>query len=108
MNRFRFACSAAAVGACLFLGACTWVEPDSRGREVRVAYDADLSACRKRGELTVSVKHAIAGIERNPNKVRDELESYARNEAAVLGANTVQALDEPADGEQRYGAWTCG
>lgn len=108
MSRFRTAFSAAVLGSFLFLGACTWVEPDSRGREVRVAYDADLSACRKRGELTVSVKHAIAGIERNPNKVRDELESYARNEAAVLGANTVQALDEPADGEQRYGAWSCG
>jgi hypothetical protein len=89
------------------LGACTWVEPDSRGRDVRVAYDADLSACRKRGELTVSVKHSIAGIDRNPNKVRDELESYARNEAATLGANTVQALDEPDDGEQHYGAWVC-
>jgi hypothetical protein len=108
MNRFRFAYSTAALGACLLLGACTWVEPDSRGREVRVAYDADLSACRKRGEVTVSVKHSVAGIERNPNKVRDELESYARNEAAVLGANTVQALDDPADGEQRYGAWSCG
>ncbi len=108
MNRFRSAGSAAALGACLFLGACTWVEPDARGREVRVAYDADLSACRKRGEVTVSVKHAVAGIERNRNKVRDELESYARNEAAALGADTVQALDEPREGEQRFGAWTCG
>ena len=107
MSRFHPALSAAVV-ACLFLGACTWIEPDARGREVRVAYDADLSACRKRGEVTVSVKHSIAGIERNQYKVRDELESYARNEAAVLGANTVQALDEPADGEQRYGAWSCG
>jgi hypothetical protein len=108
MSRSHTALPAAALGACLLLGACTWVEPDSRGREVRVAYDADLSACVKRGEVTVSVKHSIAGIERNSNKVRDELESYARNEAAALGANTVQALDEPDDGEQRYGAWICG
>lgn len=108
MNRSRSAYCAAALGTCLLLGACTWVEPDAHGREVRVAYDSDLSACRKRGEVTVSVKHSVAGIERNALKVRDELESYARNEAAALGANTVQALDEPSDGEQRYGAWICG
>ena len=108
MSRSLSTYSAAALGACLLLGACTWVEPDAHGREVRVAYDSDLSACRKRGEVTVSVKHSVAGIERNALKVRDELESYARNEAAARGADTVQALDEPREGEQRFGAWTCG
>lgn len=108
MSRSLSTYSAAALGACLLLGACTWVEPDAHGREVRVAYDSDLSACRKRGEVTVSVKHSVAGIERNALKVRDELESYARNEAAALGADTVQALDAPREGEQRFGAWTCG
>ena len=97
-----------AFATCALLGACTWVEPDAHGREVRVAYDSDLSACRKRGEVTVSVKHSIAGIERNAIKVRDELESLARNEAATLGADTVQALAPPVDGEQRFGAWICG
>lgn len=108
MSRSLSTYSAAALGACLLLGACTWVEPDAHGREVRVAYDSDLSACRKRGEVTVSVKHSIAGIERNAIKVRDELESLARNEAATLGADTVQALAPPVDGEQRFGAWICG
>jgi hypothetical protein len=56
----------------------------------------------------VSVKADIAGIDRKQMKVRDELESLARNEAATLGADTVQALGEPRDGEQRFAAYSCG
>ena len=93
MSRFHPALSAA-VAACLFLGACTWIEPDARGREVRVAYDADLSACRKRGELTVSVKHSIAGIERNPNSIKS-LEGVTRfwgEEAQSFNARSLQII----------------
>jgi hypothetical protein len=92
----------------LVAGACTWVEPDAGGRAVRVAYGGDLSSCQRRGEVTVSVKADIAGIDRKQMKVRDELESLARNEAATLGADTVQALEEPRDGEQRFAAFACG
>ena len=93
--------------ACL-AASCTWVEPDVRGSGVQVAYgDRDLGACRKLGEVTVSVKHEIAGIDRSEMKVRDELESLARNEAATLGATHVQAVTEPAGGEQRFFAYSC-
>jgi hypothetical protein len=92
----------------LIAGACTWVEPDAGGRAVRVAYGGDLSSCQRKGEVTVSVKADIAGIDRKALKVRDELESLARNEAATLGADTVQALEEPHDGEQRFAAYSCG
>ena len=90
------------------LTACTWVEPDAAGRDVAVADPrVGLEHCRKLGEVTVSVKHSVAGIERNRLKVSDELESLARNEAATMRADTVQALAEPVDGEQRFGAYDC-
>ena len=89
--------------------ACTWVEPDSRGIEVAVAPPTqDLGGCVRRGEVTVSVKAEIAGIDRNTLKVQDELESLARNEAATLGATHVQALEDPHGGEQRFAAYDCG
>lgn len=92
----------------LVAASCTWVEPDSRGTRVEVAYgDRDLGGCRKLGEVTVSVKHEIAGIDRSEMKVRDELESLARNEAATLGASHVQAVNEPSGGEQRFNAYAC-
>ena len=87
---------------------CTWVEPDVRGSRVEVAYaDRNLGSCRKLGEVTVSVKHEIIGVDRSEMKVRDELESLARNEAATLGASHVQAAGEPSGGEQRFNAYAC-
>lgn len=87
--------------------ACTWVEPDAQGKQIRVAYGKDLGACAHKGTITVSVKNKVGFYERNDLKVRDELESLARNEAADLGADTVQALGEPENGEQRFGAYAC-
>jgi len=40
--------------------------------------------------------------------VREELETLARNEAPGLGADTLQPLEEPRDGEQRFAAYRCG
>lgn len=91
------------------LSGCTWVEPDSGGRQIRVAYEDDVSGCTELPRtITVSVKHDIAGIERNRLKVRDELESLARNEAADDGdADTIKALGEPVDGEQKFAVYRC-
>ena len=53
------------------------------------------------------VKHSVAFYERNALRVRDELETLARNEAAAIPANTVQPLGDPADGAQRFAAYQC-
>lgn len=91
------------------LGACTWVKLEPAGKAIRVAASGeDLVHCDRRGEVTVAVKHNVAFIERNPLKVRDELETMARNEAPNLSADTVQPIDEPLYGEQRFVAFTCG
>lgn len=96
------------IATAVVAGACTWVKPDSAGEKVRVAYDGNVSGCTKLGEIGVGVRDRwIPGIDRNPLKVADELESLARNEAATLKADTIAALDEPRDGEQRFAAYRC-
>ncbi len=89
------------------LASCTWVEPDAAGSNVRVAYKEDLARCAKRGEVNVSVKDRVWFYDRNALKVRDELESLARNEAARIGADTVQATNEPREGVQDFAAYRC-
>jgi hypothetical protein len=89
------------------LSACTWVHMAPGASAVKVV-SAPPAGCAKRGEVEVSVKHSIAFVDRNPIKVRDELETLARNEAPGLGADTIHPLAEPAGGSQRYGAWRCG
>jgi hypothetical protein len=90
----------------LSFGACTWVHMAPGASSVKVAPVAP-TGCERRGEVTVKVAHNIAFYERNELRVREELETLARNEAPPLGADTVSALEAPADGQQRYAVWRC-
>lgn len=91
------------------LSACTWVKMEPQGAVVRVAHaSADLSGCTRRGEIGVSVRDKVGLYQRRDLKVRDELETMARNEAASLRADTVQAVNQPSAGEQSFLAYSCG
>ena len=106
MNRsIRFFAIAAALAA---LPACTWVKPTVSAENVRVAYDGNVSGCRDAGAISVSVTAKIAFYHRSGLKVRDELETLARNQAAGIPADTIKATDEPKDGAQNFEAYVCG
>ena len=94
------------LAAALLAPACTWVHMAPGASAVRVVQAAP-AGCENRGEIEVSVKDSVAFYERKERKVRDELETLARNEAPDLQADTVQALGQPADGTQRFAAWRC-
>jgi len=78
------------------------------GRAVRAAYVDNVSGCKQLGTVTVSVTSHIGPFTRNNLGVRDELEVLARNAGAGLGADTVKPLDQPLDGQQKWGAYRCG
>lgn len=85
---------------------CTWVHMAPGAAQVRVAQGPP-SGCEKRGDIDVSVKDNVAFYHRNDLRVREELETLARNEAPGIGADTVHPLGPPADGSQRFAAWRC-
>lgn len=91
----------------VLISSCAWVELSASGQAIKVSYDKNLDACEKKGEIVVSVRDQVLLVKRNPTKVRDELESLARNQAAALGADTIQAQDQPHGGEQTFGAYRC-
>ena len=99
-----------AVLSCLALSAgCSWVKMEPGAQAVRVARTGeDLSACPRAGEISVSVRDRVGFYERDDLKVRDELETLARNEADALQADTLQAAGPPLAGEQRFVAFRCG
>ena len=91
------------------LAGCTWVHMAPGASSVRViSAGAAPAGCQRRGEVAVSVKDRLGFFERNDLRVREELETLARNEAPGLEADTIQPLADPRDGEQRFAAWRCG
>ncbi len=92
----------------LTLSSCTFVRMAPGADAVRVAAPGEVLAnCQKRGEVVVSVKNRLGPYERDALRVRDELETLARNEAPGLHADTVRPSGEPRDGEQRFSAFRC-
>ncbi|MEP6881980.1 MAG: DUF4156 domain-containing protein [Dokdonella sp.] len=93
----------------LTLAACSWgIKLDSAGRDVRVAWQEDVSQCRLVGAISVSVLGKVGPVDRNALKVSDELEVMARNQAASIQADTIKAIDQPHGGEQNWNAYACG
>ncbi|MBW3551380.1 MAG: DUF4156 domain-containing protein [Proteobacteria bacterium] len=98
-----------AVATALLASGCTWVHMAPGAREVRVIpAGGPPTGCEKRGEIAVSVKDSIAFYERNDLRVREELETLARNEGPGLDADTIQPLAPPLQGEQRFAGYHCG
>ncbi len=96
-------------GVSASLSGCTWVKMAPGAEKVKVTrLGQDMSSCQRRGVVVVSVKDRLGPVDRNALKVRDELEVLARNEAPGLQADTVQPINQPVDGEQRYAAFACG
>lgn len=90
------------------VSACTWVPMQTGAAAVRVIPSGAMPpACTKLGEIEVEVTDNVAFYQRNPLRVREELETMARNEAVGLGADTVQPLAEPREGSQRFLGLRC-
>lgn len=91
------------------LAGCTWVHMAPGAGAVRVISPGGApTACERRGEVAVSVKDSVAFYQRNELRVREELETLARNEAPGIQADTIQPMGPPLEGEQRFAAYRCG
>lgn len=90
-----------------YLPGCTWVKPTPEGERVRVAQVQEVRDCERKGEVASILKSRVAGFERNPDKVAGELETLARNEAALMGGDTVVAQSPIKDGRQMFGVYRC-
>ncbi|MCB1575735.1 MAG: hypothetical protein KDI80_17310, partial [Xanthomonadales bacterium] len=52
------------------LAACSWgIKLDSAGKDVRVAWNDDVSGCRDMGKITVSVLDKVGPVNRSAIKI---------------------------------------
>jgi hypothetical protein len=88
--------------------ACTWAPLTDAGRGVRVAQASEVTQCQKVGRATAATRDTIANFARNDRKIREELESLARNEGAELGGDAVVPIGAAKDGRQSFDVYRCG
>ncbi len=90
------------------LPACTWVELSEGGKAVTVVSSVP-ETCERLGQTRTSIKADVANIDRNREKVSQELATLARNAAANMGGDTITPESEPSEnGEQVFGIYRCG
>ncbi|ARU58913.1 lipoprotein [Oleiphilus messinensis] len=89
------------------LPGCAWVETTPEGEQVHLGHEAEIGDCKKVGMITASGVNKYGFIERNEDKVKEELAILARNEAAEMGANVIVPEDEVVEGRQRFVAYFC-
>ena len=92
----------------IFIMSCTWVKITEAGRSVVVSTSEEVSQCRRIGTTTVSVLEIIGRVSRNSRKVQSELETLARNKAALRDADTIVAEGGVIKGERQYTVYQCG
>ena len=86
---------------------CTWVELTKEGKNVAVLTESQVKNCKLLGKTTVSVKADIARIERNKEKVAEELEILARNNAVDLNGDAIVAITGINKGQQVFNVYRC-
>jgi len=99
--------SALIAGAALTLGACSFVEVRPEAKEILVLDKGRVADCERLGRTRVSVATAVGFIKRSEDAVREDLKVLARNSAADMGGDTVNAETEVNDGKQTFAIYDC-
>ena len=86
---------------------CTWVPLSSEGRNVRMLASSEAADCERIGEASARTTDRVVIFARTDRKVREELESLARNEAAELGGNAIAPIGTATNGRQSFDVYRC-
>ena len=86
---------------------CNWVPLTSEGENVRVLQSSAVSDCQKVGKVSSKTSDRIFIFARTDRKVREELESLARNEAVDLNGDAIVPIGTEADGRQSFEVYRC-
>lgn len=96
-----------AITISVILSGCTWVKTTPEGEKVRVLSMDEVSSCKNLGKIYTSLKDKVAGVERNKEKVKKEMETLARNQAGMGEGDTIVPITEITDGKQTFQVYRC-
>ena len=91
----------------LLLTACNWVQLSNEGRGVRLATQSEIANCSRVGTTAAATTSRLLIVDRGGSTVQEELVTLARNEAGLMGGNTIVADSTIQDGRQSFIVYTC-
>lgn len=92
----------------LFLATgCSWVNPSLKGLQVNLLDLAEVADCQKLSITSSKTLTKVFFIPRPERKIVVELVTLAKNEAAILGGDTIAAEGGAVKGEQDFGVYRC-
>ena len=91
----------------LILSSCAWVKVTPNGVGVRLVQSArSVEPCKKLGTVNTKVVNKVV-FSRDMEKVAGELADLARNEAALMGGDTIIPISEIIEGRRSFGVYQC-
>lgn len=98
-------------GGTVLLGAlalaCTWVKVSEGGEAVRVAKRSSVANCESKGRTHAQTTDRVVIFARREQPIQLELETLARNEAALMGGDTIVPATSIEDGRQTFDVYSC-
>lgn len=92
----------------LFLTGCTWVKPSDEAKGVTLVKEMNTQGCKKLGQTQVQVRNTlIGGLERDQEKVQEELTTLAKNQAAKMGGDSIVSQENLKDGTLGFDIYKC-
>lgn len=96
-----------AIGSILILSSCAWVQVTPQGEGVRLVQSAKaVEPCKRLGKVNAKVVSRVL-FSRDADKVAEELADLARNEAALMGGDTIIPISEIGDGRRSFAVYQC-
>ena len=86
---------------------CTWVRLTDEGGNVRILRASAVADCQKISTVSSKTADRVVIFARSDRKVREELESLARNEAADSGGNAIVPIGAIGNGRQSFDVYRC-
>lgn len=86
---------------------CTWVPLSDEGAKVRILRADTAGDCQKISTISSKTADRVIFFARSERKMREELESLARNEAADSGGNAILPIGTMANGRQSFDIYRC-
>jgi hypothetical protein len=97
----------AGLGLCLVATACTWVPLSKGGEKVRVASAGEVAGCTTKGLTHAQTTDRVVIFARRDQSIQLELESLARNEAALMGGDAIVPASAIERGRQSFDVYLC-